>query len=209
MTNSVHDLLSKIQKELKAPKGQFNAFGKYKYRSCEDIVEAVKPLLDAGHLTISDEIVLIGERYYIKATARLSLGVELIEASALAREPDDRKGMDLAQVTGASSSYARKYSLNGLFAIDDTKDADTNEVKAKEDAAIEKPAPPRPQGKQPSEKQLKLAIYLRNVTGAKVSDEQIKGMDIGKISVFIEKLNKKKEELESQEPKTTTDEIPW
>lgn len=118
--------LKEIQAALKAPKGQFNGFGKYKYRSCEDIVEAVKPLLDkAGMaLVISDEIQLIGDRYYVKATAQI-LGDETYSATAYAREPAEKKGMDASQITGMASSYARKYALNGLFAIDDTKDADT------------------------------------------------------------------------------------
>jgi len=117
--------LNRIQKELKAPKSQVNNFGKYKYRSCEDILEAVKPLLGDKALTLRDEIVLIGDRHYVKATAGLSDGEKNIEVSAFARESLDKKGMDLAQITGATSSYARKYALNGLFCIDDTKDADT------------------------------------------------------------------------------------
>ena len=116
-----------IQSELKAPKGQYNSFGKYNYRSCEDILEGVKPLL-AKHglvLTIQDGIELIGDRYYVKATATITDGKESISTSAYARESLDKKGMDASQVTGATSSYARKYALNGLLAIDDTKDADT------------------------------------------------------------------------------------
>lgn len=123
--------LMNIQSELKAPKGQYNSFGKYKYRSCEDILEAVKPVL-AKHgctLTISDSIELIGDRFYVKATATLSDtdSDKSISVSAYAREPQDKKGQDSSQVTGATSSYARKYALNGLFCIDDTKDADTDE----------------------------------------------------------------------------------
>ena len=116
-----------IQSELKAPKGQYNSFGKYNYRSCEDILEGVKPLLDKHGLvlTIQDEIELIGDRYYVKATASITNGKESISTSAYARESLDKKGMDASQVTGATSSYARKYALNGLLAIDDTKDADT------------------------------------------------------------------------------------
>jgi len=122
-------VLSDIQAKLKAPKGQTNTFGKYKYRSCEDIVEAVKPLLaeHGASLIISDEIVFIGERYYVKATATINLENEGAVATAYAREPYEKKGMDLAQLTGATSSYARKYALNGLLAIDDTKDADTQD----------------------------------------------------------------------------------
>jgi hypothetical protein len=121
----IHDRLAEIQQTLKAPKNQKNSFGNYNYRSCEDILEAVKPLLGAVYLTISDEIVLIGDRYYVKATATISDGKESISNSAYARESLEKKGMDASQVTGATSSYARKYALNGLFAIDDTKDADT------------------------------------------------------------------------------------
>lgn len=116
-----------IQSELKAPKGQYNSFGKYNYRSCEDILEGVKPLL-AKHglvLTIQDSIELIGDRYYVKATATITDGKENVSTSAYARESLDKKGMDASQVTGATSSYARKYALNGLLCIDDTKDADT------------------------------------------------------------------------------------
>jgi len=119
--------LSEFQLKLKAPKGQFNAFGKYKYRSAEDIVEAVKPLVckEGFHLLLTDEIVQIGERYYVRATVILTDGKETYTASAYAREEDVKKGMDSSQITGAASSYARKYALNGLFAIDDTKDADS------------------------------------------------------------------------------------
>ena len=119
--------LAKIQKELKAPKNQFNKFGNYSYRSQEDILEAVKPLLDDLVLLVSDEIVAIGGRVFVKATAKLTDGKETIENTAYAREAQNRKGMDDAQITGATSSYARKYALNGLFAIDDVKDADTME----------------------------------------------------------------------------------
>jgi len=121
------ELLNKIQKALKAPKGQRNTFGNYNYRSCEDILEAVKPLLGEATLIITDEIVLIGDRYYVKASALLhqANGTMIASATAYAREALTKKGMDEAQITGAASSYARKYALNGLLAIDDTKDADT------------------------------------------------------------------------------------
>lgn len=118
--------LQKIQSELVAPKNLFNKFGGYAYRSAESILEAVKPLLQANEaiLTISDEMVDVGGRVYVKATASFTTDGETIKTTAFAREPDDRKGMDASQITGASSSYARKYALNGLFCIDDTKDAD-------------------------------------------------------------------------------------
>lgn len=116
-----------IQHKLKAPKGQYNSFGKYNYRSCEDILEGVKPLLKEHDLAllIDDEIVQIGERYYVKATAKITDGSEIVSATAYAREPDTKKGIDESQITGATSSYARKYALNALLCIDDTKDADT------------------------------------------------------------------------------------
>lgn len=122
-----------IQSKLKAPKNQHNKFGNYNYRSAEDILEAVKPLLtETGCvLTISDEIVQIGERYYVKATARVRKDSQSVETVAYAREEESKKGMDGAQVTGSASSYARKYALNGLFCIDDNKDPDTNEHAAR------------------------------------------------------------------------------
>lgn len=133
-TMNIYQSLNYIQSNLKAPKGQFNSFGKYHYRSCEDILEGVKPHLKETNtcLVISDEIVTIGEHNYIKATATL-YGADggAVANSAFAKEPLDKKGMDPSQITGATSSYARKYALNGLFCIDDNKDADTDEYVAK------------------------------------------------------------------------------
>lgn len=128
MSNLTEKLIN-VQKTLKAPKGQYNSFGKYKYRSAEDILEAVKPL-NAEHgllLTIKDEPILIGDWHYIKATATITDGNESHEVTAYARESLNKKGMDDSQITGTASSYARKYALNGLYLIDDTKDADTDE----------------------------------------------------------------------------------
>lgn len=115
-----------VQSQLKAPKNQRNDFGGFNYRSCEDILEAVKPLLKAEGLclTITDDIVMLGDRFYVKATATLTDGERSLPNQAFAREPEERAKMDGSQVTGSASSYARKYALNGLFAIDDTKDAD-------------------------------------------------------------------------------------
>ena len=130
--------LSQIQQKLKAPKGQYNNFGKYRYRSCEDILEAVKPVLKEFDMsvTLSDEIEVAGDRVYVKATATLhSKNGIVAKTTAFAREPSSKKGMDDSQITGTASSYARKYALNGLFAIDDTKDADTDEVKRQGDNA--------------------------------------------------------------------------
>lgn len=126
--------LQEFQQKLKAPKGQFNAFGKYKYRSCEDIVEAVKPIIhsEGYHLILSDEVLEVGGRVYVKATATLTNGEQIYQSSAYAREELEKKGMDASQITGAASSYARKYALNGLFAIDDTKDSDATNTHGKE-----------------------------------------------------------------------------
>lgn len=128
--SELYDKLIKVQGLLKAPKGQYNSFGKYKYRSCEDILEAVKPLLvDNGLLlTVEDDVVMVGDRIYIKAIATIRCGENSLQSVAFAREEDTKKGMDASQVTGAASSYARKYALNGLFCIDDNKDSDTTNI---------------------------------------------------------------------------------
>lgn len=123
----------RICRELKAPKGQYNSFGKYSYRSCEDILEAVKPLLEEHGvmLHLSDDVTLVGERHYIVASAWLEdveTGQSTEKVTAFAREDETKKGMDGSQITGTASSYARKYALNALFLIDDTKDADTDEA---------------------------------------------------------------------------------
>ena len=125
--SDIHDALLKIQQELKAPKNQTNTFGKYKYRSLEDILEAVKPILKElkATLILSDKPIAVGDRVYIEATATLHAGDGGVSNTASAREALDRKGMDDSQITGTASSYARKYCVSGLFAIDDTKDADT------------------------------------------------------------------------------------
>ena len=117
--------LNEIQKKLNAPKSQLNKFGNYNYRNCEDILKAVKPLLGDGIILLNDEIQMIGDRFYVAATATFKLAGEEISVKAYARESLDKKGMDAAQITGSTSSYARKYSLNGLLLIDDNKDADS------------------------------------------------------------------------------------
>lgn len=126
---NIYEKLGAIQTRLKAPKSQYNSFGKYNYRNCEDILEALKPFLTETKtsLTINDEVVLIGTRYYIKASVVLydNESEASVNSTAYAREEETKKGMDGSQITGAASSYARKYALNGMFAIDDTKDADT------------------------------------------------------------------------------------
>ena len=129
--NKIHEKLITVQKNLVAPKSNYNNFGKYKYRSAEDILEAVKPLNAENGLllTISDEPLLIGDWHYIKATASITDGNESVTVTAYARESAEKKGMDHSQITGTASSYARKYALNGLYLIDDTKDADTDEYR--------------------------------------------------------------------------------
>ena len=134
---SIHAKLSELQYKLVAPKGQYNSFGKYRYRNCEDILEAVKPLLHELKctLTLADEVVSAGDRYYIKATATLTdiENGETLSTTAYAREEAEKKGMDGSQITGASSSYARKYCLCGLLCIDDNKDSDTTDNTSKGD----------------------------------------------------------------------------
>jgi hypothetical protein len=132
--------LIEIQSELKAPKNQRNTFGNYNYRSAEDILEAVKPLLKKHgcYLTISDEMIQLGDRYYVKATVTLSKDADSISTTAYAREEESKKGMDSSQITGATSSYARKYALNGLFCIDDTKDADFTNTHGEEEQPKQK-----------------------------------------------------------------------
>lgn len=144
--------LIEIQAELKAPKSQFNKFGGYNYRNCEDILEAVKPLCAKHEIVplLSDEIVMIGDRFYIKATAKVTDGKEEIATTAFARESKDKKGMDESQITGSASSYARKYALNGLFCIDDTKDADFMD-----NSQSNKQQQPKPQQQPPKEAHVK------------------------------------------------------
>ena len=134
---NITKVLSELQRKVKVPKNQRNNFGNYNYRSCEDILEAVKPHLPEGVvIVITDKIVKLGERYYVKAKATISDGKEEIHTVAYARESQEKRGMDLAQITGATSSYARKYALNGLLMIDDVRDADTQDNTEK---AVAKP----------------------------------------------------------------------
>lgn len=130
----IYGELSRIQQELKAPKNLYNSYGKYAYRNAEGILEAVKPLLKGLVLVINDELVMIGTRYYIKATATLTDGEESVSSIAYAREDEIKKGMDGCQITGSCSSYARKYALNGLFSIDDAKDSDDDSLSPKNPA---------------------------------------------------------------------------
>lgn len=163
-----------VQAALKAPKGQFNKFGGYKYRSCEDILEAVKPLLlEQGlQLTITDEPVEVGGRIYIKATATVTDGSETAAVSGYAREAETKKGMDESQITGTASSYARKYALNGLFLIDDTKDADATNDHQKPKAA------PQPQGGELKAAKVRLWRALQNYAAEHggIADQLLEGV---------------------------------
>lgn len=147
MEKELNDKLIAIQSNLKAPKNQYNSFGKYYFRSGEDILEALKPLLKENGCTLvmSDEIVFVADRVYVKSIATLSDGKDSISTTAFAREEADKKGMDGAQITGAASSYARKYALNGLFCIDDTKDPDATNKHGKD----EQEPTPKPIAKPP------------------------------------------------------------
>lgn len=178
--------LVSIQQELKAPKGQYNSFGKYHYRSCEDILEAVKPLLGKYNciLNISDQIEMVGDRFYVKATATLTNSEgKSVTATAFAREQENKAGMDSSQLTGSTSSYARKYALNGLFCIDDTKDADTMDNTSEGKTVPAAPKAEKKEDDRPwmSEKNLKDIL------------ERINGGDIAVVDLATEHYRMKKE----------------
>lgn len=177
--------LNEIQQKLIAPKNQHNKFGNYNYRSAEDILEAVKPLLGGLILTITDEIVLVGERYYIKATVSIADdNGECMAVSAFARESLDKKGMDTAQITGAASSYARKYALNGLFCIDDTKDPDhSNNGERKTQSQV-----PKKNVKIMNEVYKKLAEHLP--TGVEINKKKVDAIFLGRGGKFPDDLKK-------------------
>ena len=171
--------LQSIQRKLVAPKGQYNSFGKYSYRSAEDILEALKPILQEHDavLILQDGIVQIGDRYYVEATATLYAVGETIGTTAYAREDDSKKGMDGSQVTGAASSYARKYALNGLFMIDDNKDPDTDEYHNQNNQGSSKQQKPAGQKEQTAKASSK-SNEPRNITGeeAKALRTELKNM---------------------------------
>lgn len=184
-----HEKFSAIQQNLKAPKGQFNAFGKYKYRSCEDILEAVKPHLNGLILTLSDSIIDIGDRFYVEAVAAITDGEKKIEVQALAREEFSKKGMDGAQVTGSASSYARKYALNGLFCIDDNKDPDTR------DNSEQKTQQPQQSTNKATPKQRQFIgdlLKQNNIALTSPQVQNLSNLDFNRASEVIESLSKKK-----------------
>ena len=183
---NVYKKLLEVQTKLKAPKGQFNSFGKYNYRSCEDILESVKPILNESKATIiiKDTIKEIGGRIYVEATV-IFIDIETgekIETTALAREEETKKGMDSSQLTGSTSSYARKYALNGMFCIDDTKDSDSTNKHGKEDEV-------KKEDNNLSEKQIKRLYAIGNKAG--ITPKQIiAGAKRDYNIVQLEKLNK-------------------
>ena len=187
---NVYEKLAYMQVKLKAPKNQYNSFGKYNYRSCEDILEGLKPLLSEvkAMVILSDQIVQIGDRYYLEAKASFidSESSERIETKSLAREDETRKGMDLAQVTGSVSSYARKYALNGLFAIDDTKDSDATNSHEKKESITSKTDNKSSNLTQP---QIKRLYAIANSCGYDKS--KIEAMVSSKYSKEIKDLTKK------------------
>ena len=184
----LHEKLLAIQTKLKAPKGQYNKFGNFNYRSAEDILEAVKPLnAEQGLLlTITDEIKEVGGRIYVVATATVSDGTDELKVSAFAREPENKKGMDESQITGATSSYARKYALNGLYAIDDNKDADTDEHKQQQDNAPKKqPAQKQQQKQQQQQEQGFTEQELHELVEKYVRNIEALGVDRAKLIEFV------------------------
>ena len=205
--------LAKVQAELKAPKSQYNSFGKYKYRSCEDILEAVKPILrDNGMtLTIYDSVELIGERFYIKATATLTDAESTCstECTAYAREDAEKNDMDGSQITGTASSYARKYCLNGLFLIDDTKDADTDEFKRQQEkkpepvgaiqaAAMRKRIEALSKKDTAEGKAEDVAWFVKKVTNGRTND--VTKITVQELTALNGVITKKEEERKAEKP---------
>lgn len=176
---SIYTKLMNVQNELKVPKNNTNTFGNYKFRNAEDILEALKPLLKKHNVTviITDDVVMVGDRYYIKATVKFidTETGEMIETSALAREEETKKGFDASQITGSTSSYARKYALNGLFAIDDTKDSDTTNKHLKDEPTL-------------SDAQIKRLYTISNKAG--YSADKVKNMVKQKYNKEIKQMNR-------------------
>ena len=176
---SIYTKLMNVQNELKVPKNNTNTFGNYKFRNAEDILEALKPLLKKYNATviITDDVVTTGDRYYIKATVKFidTETGETIETSALAREDETKKGFDASQITGSTSSYARKYALNGLFAIDDTKDSDTTNKHLKDEPTL-------------SDAQIKRLYTISNKAG--YSADKVKNMIKQKYNKEIKQMNR-------------------
>lgn len=198
MADSIYKKLLDVQTELKAPKGQFNKFGNYSYRSCEDILESLKPLLKQAKATVilTDEIKLVGDRYYVEATCKF-IDTEtgnVLENKSLAREDENKKGMDLAQVTGSCSSYARKYALNGMFCIDDVKDSDATNTHGKENTVNNLNANSHTSNsKKLSDKQLARLYALANKAG--VDKDLVKQQVMKKFNKEVKDLTKPEYDL--------------
>ena len=190
---SIYAKLNTIQLNLIAPKNQYNSFGKYNYRSCEDILEGLKPCLQETKtaVTVNDEIVQIGDRYYVKATATLfdcETG-ESVSNTAYAREEESKKGMDASQVTGATSSYARKYALNGLFCIDDVKDADSRDNRQEEAKKQQKEEQEQKKIENSPISEVKAKALLARCESEGVKPEKI--LNLYKVKSFEELTEKK------------------
>ena len=188
----IYAKLNFIQLNLIAPKNQYNSFGKYNYRSCEDILEGLKPCLQGTNtaVTVNDEIVQIGDRYYVKATATLfdcETG-ESVSNTAYAREEESKKGMDSSQVTGATSSYARKYALNGLFCIDDVKDADTRDNRQEEAKKQQKDEAETKELENMKISKVKADVLHKRCTDENVDEAKI--LELYKVSDFSELTEK-------------------
>lgn len=202
---SVYEKLAAVQRELKAPKGQFNSFGKYKYRSCEDILEALKPVLSKNGcaVVLSDSVEQVGDRFYICATATITdyETYEQVHNTAFAREDTDKKGMDGSQITGTASSYARKYALNGLFLIDDTKDADTDAYHEQTTGEKHKEEPKiaAATAKANEVKKLLVKISGDKTIAQQVWNEQYKqdAGDVVKMNAALIELNDKLKQIEA------------
>lgn len=198
MAGSIYKKLLDVQTELKAPKSQVNKFGNYNYRSCEDILEGLKPLLKQVKATVilTDEIKLVGDRYYVEATCKfvdIETG-DVLENKSLAREDESKKGMDLAQVTGSCSSYARKYALNGMFCIDDVKDSDATNTHGKENTVNNfNTFSNTSGGKKLSDKQLSRLYALANKAG--VDKDLVKQQVFKKFSKEVKDLTKPEYDL--------------
>lgn len=195
------DALKSIQSELHAPKNQYNSYGGFKYRSCEDILEALKPLLAKYNatVTISDDITMVADRIYVKATVTLKSGDESESVTAFAREPADKKGMDASQITGTASSYARKYALNGMFLIDDAKDPDSDEYQKEQNARSQKAEKKAPAKKSRiTEQQISEIYELLDITGSNMQQmlaackvNAVEDMDDNAAARCIEIMKKK------------------
>jgi len=198
--SKINEVLSDIQIILKAPKDSYNSFGKYKFRNCQSILENVKPLLEkhTASLTLSDEVVAVGDRIYTKATATLSHGEESVSSTAFAREADDQKGMTAAQVSGSTSSYARKYALGGLLCLDDSEDDDSTNQHGKIEPTKTANPPAKPATSEADEmvKRITDAFWQQtDLAGLEAKMEKAKGTPYGTHPDVVAAYNELKTKL--------------